>query len=102
MNTLMIIKNIKKRTIVPLYYKSENEAIESWNSISLTNEWETVYLKERDPGGHRYQVTCTKQDEQGNIYTKYIICFSKKEALYLENKIKEINQNYIIQIEKLY
>lgn len=102
MNTLMLIKHIKSRIVVAQYFKSEDEAIQIGSRIPILNEWEVIYLEERKPTGHRYQLTCTKQDEQGNPYSKDIICFSKKEALYLKNKIERINKNYIIQIKRLY
>lgn len=102
MNTLMLIKHIKARIVVAQYFKSEEEAIQIAAKIPITGEWETIHIKERKPTGHRYQLTCTKPDVQGNLYSKDIICFSKKEALYLKNKIERINQHYITQIKKLY
>ena len=102
MNTLMLIKHIEARIIIEQYFKSKEEAIQTWSHIPISDEWEIVYLKEREPSGHRYQLTCTKRGEQSNLYSKDIICFSKKEALYLKNKIERINQHYIIQIKKLY
>ena len=102
MNTLMLIKHFETRRVIAKYFKSENEAIQSWAYIPISDEWEIIYLKERKPKGHRYQLTCTKQGEENNLYSKDIICFSKKEALYLKNKIERINQHYIIQIKKLY
>lgn len=102
MNTLMLLKNIELRIISAQYFKSEDEAIRTWGNIPFKEDWEVVYLKERKPNGHRYQLTCTKQNKKGNLYSKDIICFSKKEALYLKNKIERINQDYIIQIQKLY
>lgn len=102
MNTLMLIKHIEKRIVVALYFKNENEAIREWANLPLSDEWEVIYLKERKPKGHRYELTYIKTDERDFLYPKYIICFSKKEALYLKNKIEKANQHYIIQIKKLY
>ena len=102
MNTLMLIKHIETRIVVSQYFKSEDEAIQTWSGLPLSEEWEVIYLEERKPTGHRYQLTCTKRGEQGNLYSRDIICFSKKEALYLKNKIERVNQNYVIQIKKLY
>lgn len=102
MNTLMLLKNCEKRVIVAQYFKNENEAIQWWSLLPIADEWEIIYLEERNPNGHRYELTYAKYDERGVLYTKYIICFSKKEALYLKNKIERVNQNYIIQIKKLY
>lgn len=101
MDTLMVIKNIEMRTIVALYFNSEDEAILEWSRLPLSEEWEVIYLKERKTSGHRYEIAYT--NERKNIlYPKYIICYSKKEALHLKNKIEKIDQNYIIQIKKLY
>lgn len=102
MNTLMLLKHFEKRIVVPQYFKSEDKAIHWWVQFPMFNDWDIIYLKERKPNGHRYELTYAKYDEQGVLYSKYIICFSKKEALYLKNKIERINQHYIIRIKKLY
>jgi hypothetical protein len=102
MNTFMLLKHSEKRIVVAQYFKSEDEAIHWWARMPISNEWEIIYMEERKPSGHRYELTYTKYDEQGVLYSKYIICFSKKEALYLKDKIEKVNQHYIIQIEKLY
>ena len=98
----MLIKHLETRIIVAKYFNSENEAIEAWTNIPISDEWEIAYLKERKPSGHRYQLTYTKRGVLDNLYSNDIICLSKKEALYLKNKIERINQHYIIQIKKLY
>lgn len=102
MNTLMLLKHFEKRIVSAQYFKSENEAIHWWARLPTSNEWEIIYLKEREPRGHRYALTYAKSDERGILYSKYIISFSKKEALYLKDKIEKADSNYIIQIEKLY
>lgn len=102
MNTLMLIKHIETRIVVAKYFKSENEAIRTWSGLPISEEWEIIYLEERKPSGHRYELKYTKTNQQGVLYSNYIICFSKKEALYLKNKIERTNQNYSIQIKKLY
>lgn len=103
MNTLMLIKHIEKRIVVVAgYFKSEDAAIQLWSNMPCTGEWEIFYLRERKPSGHRYQLTCTHEERQGNLFSTDIICFSKKEAIYLKNKIERINQHYITQIKKLY
>lgn len=87
MNTLMLIKHIETRTVVALYFNNEDEAIREWSRLPLSEEWEVIYLKERETKGHRYELAYT--NERMNIlYPKYILCFSKKEALYLKNKIE--------------
>lgn len=102
MNTLMLIKNIKMGNIAVLYFNSEEEAILTWRYITVSDEWEIIYLKERKPNGHQYKLTYTKKDGNGNLYSKDIICFTKKEAIILKNKIERTNQNYITQIKKNY
>ncbi len=101
MNTLMLIKHIETRIVVALYSSSEEKAIQTWHNF-FKDEWEPIYLNERNRSGHRYQLECTMPRDPGYLYSREIICFSKKEALYLKNKIEKINQNYIIQIKKLY
>ena len=102
MNTLMLFKHIKGRIVVAKYFRSEGKAIQAWGKIPHSGEWEVIYLEERKPSGHRYQLTYTKRSEQGKLYSRDIICFSKKEAVYLKNKIERINQTYITNIKKLY
>ena len=102
MNTLMLFKHIETRTVVPKYFRNEDKAIYWWSRFSTSEEWEIIYLEERKPSGHRYQLTYTKPNILGSIDSTDIICFSKKEALYLKNKIERINQHYTVYIEKLY
>lgn len=102
MNTLMLLKNLRKKIIIQGYFKNEYQAVQSWAHLPTSDEWEILYLEERKPKGHRYELVYSKFDELGNLYSKYIICFSKKEALYLENKIKEANRKYITQIKRIY
>ena len=102
MNTLMLIKHIETRTVVAQYFNNEDEAINWWSHLPIADEWEIMYLKERKPSGHRYALTYAKSDERGILYSKYIICFSKKEAIILKNKIERTNQDYITLIKELY
>lgn len=102
MNALMLLKHIEKRIVVPQYFKSQDEAIHWWTRLPISEEWEIIHLNVREPSGHRYELAYAKFDERGVLYSKYIICFSKKETLYLKNKIEKVDQNYIIQIKKLY
>ena len=102
MNTLMLIKDLETKMVIALYFNSEDEAIRWWSRLPISDECEIIYLKEREPKGHRYELTYAICNELGVLCPKYIICFSKKEALYLKNKIERINQHYIIQIKKLY
>ena len=102
MNTLMLIKHIEKRILLAQYFNSENEAMQWWLHLPITRDCEVLYLKEREPTGHRYELLYAKHDVPDVVYTKYIICFSKKEALYLKNKIEETKGHHVIQIKKLY
>lgn len=102
MKTILITKNIERKTIATYYFNSEEQALRQWNEWTCKKEWEIIYLKRREKSGHRYGLECARFNECGELYSKYITCFSKKEALYLKQKIKEINPNYLFNIKKLY
>lgn len=102
MRTLLIAKNIERRIITTLYSKNEVQALHQWDNRPGKEEWEIIYLKRRKRTGHRYGLECAKFYENGELYSKYIICFSKKEALYLKQKIEKVNSNYLFDIKKLY
>lgn len=85
-----------------MYFKNESQAIDWWKYYPSSDEWEIIHEGERKECGHRYEVMYSKFDEQGKLYSKYIICFSKKEAVLLARKIKEANSNYTINIKRLY
>lgn len=100
MSPLMLKKHTKTKIVATQYFKSED--IQTWCSLPISEKWVVVYPKGKKRTGHRYQLTCTKRSEQGYLYSKDIICFSKKEALYLKNKIERMKQHYITQIKRLY
>lgn len=102
MNTLLLIKHVDKRILLAQYFNSENEAMQWWLRLPITRDCEVLYLKERKPSGHRYELLYAKHDVPDVVYTKNVICFSKKEALFLKNKIEETKGHYVIQIKKLY
>lgn len=102
MNTLVLLKHIEKKIVLSKYFKSEDEVTQWWSYFPCSEEWRVIHLEERDPSGHRYELIYSKFDERGILYSKYIICFSKKEAIILEGKIKEANSDYIIKIKRLY
>lgn len=102
MKVLAILKNIEGRFITIHQYRSIEKAHSELNNMPCNEEWELIYLEERKPSGHRYELEYAKFDECGELYSKYILCYSKKEALYLKHKIREINPNYLFQIKKLY
>ena len=98
----MLIKHIEGKTIIAKYFNNKDEAIMWWKKFPISDECEIPYLEERIKSGHRYELTYGKYNKTGLLTSKYIICFSKKEALYLKNKIEEIDQQYITKIKKLY
>lgn len=102
MNTLMLLKNVRKKILLQGYFKNKEEAMQRWAKLPASDPYEILYLEERKPRGHRYELVYAKFDDLGYLNSKYIICFSKKEALYLENKIKEVDREYSTQIEKIY
>lgn len=102
MKKILLLKHIEKKIILVMYFKDEDQAIKWWNSFPCSEEWEIIHEGERIKSGHRYELVYSKFDETGALYSKYIICFSKKESILLAKKIKEANSNYIINIKKLY
>lgn len=85
-----------------MYFKNELQAHEWWRYYPCSDEWEIIHEGERKECGHRYELMYSKFDEQGKMYSKYIICFSKKEAVLLTREIKEANSNYTINVKRLY
>lgn len=102
MKTLLVLKNVEKRVIIAQYFKDEKEAINYWNQWFHNLDWEIVYLENRQDSGHKYELEYSRFEERGGFHSRYIICFTKKEALYLKTKILEINPNYLFHIKKLY
>ena len=85
-----------------MYFKNKDKAIKWWINYPRSEEWVIVHEGVRKTSGHRYELMYNKFDDQGKLYSKYVICFSKKEAVILAGKIKEANPNYITNIKKLY
>ena len=102
MKKLLLLKHIENKVIMAMYFKNEDQAIEWWVNFLASDEWDIIHEGERAKSGHRWELNYSKFDERGEIYTKYIICFSKEEAVILEQKIKKENPNYITSIKKLY
>lgn len=102
MKTLLLLKHAEKKIIMAMYFKNEKQAYNWWIDFPASEEWEIIHEGERIRKGHRWELAYTKLDEQGRLYTKYIICFSKKEAIILEQKIKKENLNYFTDYKKLY
>lgn len=102
MSVIVLLKNIEKKIILTMYFKNKDEVIDWWSSLPSSEEWEFVYEGERGRSGHRYELKFSKFDECGRLYSRYIICHSKKESLLLKRKINEANSSYIITIKKLY
>lgn len=102
MKKLLLLKHIESKVIIAMYFKNEEQAINWWSNFIASEEWEIIHEGERTKSNHRYRLTYSKFDIDGKLYSKYIICFSKKEAVILEQKIRKENPNYITNIEKLY
>lgn len=102
MKIILLLKHIEKKIVMSMYFVSEDQATEWWSHLPCSEDWEIIYEGKRTKTGHRYELMFSKFDEYGKLYSKYIICFSKKEAVLLRRKIKEANSNYIINIKKLY
>lgn len=102
MRVLLLLKHIEKRIVISMEFKNDDEAINWWSNFPCSEDWVIVHRRERRKTGHRYELAYSKFDEQGKLYSKYMICFSKKEAVILEKKVKEANLNYITNIKKLY
>ena len=102
MKRIIILEYLEKKFILACYFKSDEEICKFWSNLSCPNKWNIIYEKTRERSGHRYELKCDKYDKDGKLYSKYIICYSKKESLYLEKIINETNLNYITTIKKLY
>ena len=102
MKIVVLVKHIEEKNILTLYFKNEKQVIDWWSHFPCSEEWEIIHEGKRERSGHRYELKCVKFDEQGKIHPKYIICFSKKEALNLKKKINTESPNYITSINKLY
>ena len=102
MKKLLLLKHIEKEIIMAMYFKDEEQAYNWWVNFPASEEWEIIHEGERKKSGHRYELIYSKFDEQGELYSKYIICFCKKEAVILEQKIRKEIPSYITNIKKLY
>lgn len=102
MKTLLLLLNKYTKTILHFYFKNVDEAINWWSNFKAAEEWEVLYLENRGKSGHRYEIECVKFDSCGELYSKYIICYSKKEALSLKQTIREKNPQYLFYIKELY
>jgi hypothetical protein len=102
MKKLLLLKHIKDKTITAVYFKNEEQAYNWWINFIGSENWEIIHEGERVKSGHRWEVLCSKSDKKGELYTKYIICFSKKEAVILSEKIRKENPNYITGYKKIY
>ena len=102
MKKLLLLKHIETKIIIAMYFKNEEKALNWWTSFPASEEWEIIHEGERTKSGHKWKVNYSKFDEQGKLCTKYIICFSKKEATILSQKVKKENPSYIIGYKKIY
>lgn len=102
MKILLLLKHIEKKIIMSMYFKDKYEAINWWIDLPCSEEWEIIHSGKRKESGHRYELMYSKFDEQGKLYSKYVLCFSKKEAVLLAQKMKKANPNYTIKTKRLY
>ena len=102
MRTLLVFKNIEKKTIKVLYFRNAQKAYSQQDNWPCLQEWKLIYFKNRGKSGHRYELKYARANENGELNSKYIVCFTKKEALYLRSKILEAYPYYQIQIKKIY
>ena len=103
MKTLTIFYNSNFKNIFRRYHKSQAEASAWWkdHSKKFTDE-RILLMKELKRTGHKYEISCQGIDIWGNKYFKFIHCYSKKEAIFVIEHIKELTDKYIINIKKLY
>lgn len=102
MRVLILLKYIRGNSVMPMYFKNEDKAIEWWSTFLYSKDWTIIHRGVREKSGHRYELMYGQFSEEGKLNSKYIICFSKKEAINLAKKIKEANSNYITNIKRLY
>ena len=100
MKKVLVLKQIAARTAIVLFFKDEDQLCDWWIRLPCPQEFDIIYEGNRSRSKHRYELTYSKFDGFGNLYTKYALCYSKREAVYLEEKIKEINSEYITKIKK--
>lgn len=102
MKVILLLKHIERKTVLTMYFKNIKKAIKWWIHFPFSDEWVFIHEEERKKTGHRYELAYSKLDECGKLYSRYAICYSKKEALILREKIEEVNPNYTFNIKKLY
>ena len=102
MKVLILLKYIRGNSIMQMYLKNEDKAIEWWSTFLYSKDWTIIHRSVRKKSGHRYELMYGQFSEEGKLNSKYIICFSKEEAINLAKKIKEANSNYITNIKRLY
>ncbi len=102
MKVVLLLKHIESKTVLTMYFKNVKKAIKWWTHFPFSEEWVFIHEGEREKSGHRYELTYSTFNECGKLYSRYVICYSKKESLILRKKIEEVNPNYIFNIKKLY
>lgn len=103
MKTLTIFYDSQLINIFKKYHKNLTEALDWWKDRSkkYTNE-KILLIKNLKRTGHKYEITCQGTDSGGEKYFKCIHCYSKKEAISIIGRIKELTDKYIITTKKLY
>lgn len=103
MKILVLLKYIKGHTIIAMYFKNEEKATEWWINDPYSEDWIVIHGGKRKECGHRYELKYSTFSKEGKMLSKYIICYSKKEAVLLARKMGEANSNYYtINIKRLY
>lgn len=103
MKTLTIFYNSQLTNIFKKYHKNQTEALAWWKNYSKKYSEDSILLmKELKKTGHKYEIACRGIDSWGEEYIKYIHCHSKKEALFITSRIKELTDKYTITIKRKY
>ena len=102
MDTVMLLKHIEGKTILTMYFKNEDEAINWWSKFPCSEEWIIIHQSNRERRNHLYELTYSELDENEELHSRRVFCHSKKEAFIIENKINEANAKYVTTIKKIY
>lgn len=103
MKTLTIFYNSQLVNIFKKYHKNQAEALAWWKNYSKKNAEDRILLmRDLKRTGHKYEITCRSTDSWDEEYFKYIHCHSKKEALFIIDRIKELTSKYKITLKKIY
>lgn len=103
MKTLTIFYEEHSAEVFKKYHKNHAEAADWWNKYNKKyKEYRLLLMKDLKRSGHKYEIECQGFDYYGDKYSKYIFCYSKKEAIFVIRTIKKLTDKYIITLKKLY